>query len=213
MSPATTPDGQVALELYEAVEPLAYDDANRDYATVNLINAWGKLLEPLANVVLPDPDVRAPWALVYDLDNAPVEWLPWLAQWVGVRIPAGLDEVSTRLRIAETDGFNRGSVGAIMGAARQHLTGTRTVLLRERYDASDPLVDSAYHLLVNTYASETPDPALVLEALIAQKPAGIILTYEAVDGQDYQQVVDTFATYQDVKDAYPTYADLRNATP
>lgn len=207
MTPPTVTNGQVADELFEAVAPLAYDDATNDNATLGLVNALALVLDDIATIVNP-ADGSAPWSLVYDLDNAPVEWLPWLGQWVGVRIPTGLDEASMRLRVRETDGFKRGSVGAIMGAARQRLIGDRKVVLRERYDPSDPLVDSPYHLTVFTFTDETPDSAAVEAALVAQKPAGIILHYEVRDGQDWQTLSAGGTTWADVVSTYDDWADV-----
>lgn len=208
MTVPTTPSGQVAAELYEAVRPLAYDDPARGYATLIVCNAFGETLEDLSSIVDPDPDTAVlGWQAVMSPTTAPVAWLKWLGQFVGVRIPAGIDEASARLRIAETDGFRRGSLGAIMGAARSYLIGDRKVVLRERYDPSDPLVDSPYHLTVFTFDDETPDPAAVERAIVAQKPAGILLHYEVREGQDYATLA-TVGTYGDLTTTYPTYGDI-----
>jgi hypothetical protein len=91
-------------------------------------------------------------------------------------------------------------------AAQLHLTGTKTVFFRERYGG-------AYRLQVLTYLSQTPDSTLVLKELMAQKPAGIILTYTVLAGQDYQLLFTNNATYQIVYDKYPTYQGVLSDTP
>ena len=60
-----------------------------------------------------------------------------------------------------------------------------------------------------TLTSETPDPAAVLAALLAQKPAGIVLTYRQVAGWDYQQMTAEGGTYADQSADYTTYTDLQ----
>jgi len=45
---------------------------------------------------------------------------------------------------------------------------------------------SAYKLRIRTLASETPESgAAVQAAILTQKPIGIVLTYEAITGQDW----------------------------
>lgn len=46
------------------------------------------------------------------------------------------------------------------------------------------------------------------KAILSQKPAGITLNYMVADGQDYQQLLDGFATYQLVFTTYTTYQNV-----
>jgi hypothetical protein len=84
------------------------------------------------------PDGTPGWAILLDPDLCPAEALPYLAQFVGVKLPEGLTEAQQRFRIKATDGFNRGKPSAIIAAAQQFLTGNKTVIIRER----DPSVDT-----------------------------------------------------------------------
>jgi hypothetical protein len=93
-----------------------------------------------------------------------------------------------------------------VAAAQLHLTGTKIVFFRERYGG-------AYRLQVLTYTVQTPNPTLVEKELMAQKPAGIILTYTVLAGQDYQLLYLNNATYQVVYDKYPTYQGVMSDTP
>ena len=101
--------------------------------------------------------------------------------------------------------FARGSPDAIRAAAGFGLTGSKLVLLRER-DNGD-----AYLLEVVTLVEETPDPALVHQLILSQKPGGIALTSQTVVGWDYQQMTLDYVGkfYKDVHAKYPTYGDLK----
>jgi hypothetical protein len=157
--------------------------ATPDLATY--AGAIGAMFAPVDDLVR-DTDAGDGWTALLDVDRAPADALAFLAQFVGV------------------DGFKRGSAGAVRAAAQQYLTGARRVIFRERDGG-------AYRLTVITYTADTPDPAAVLRALLAQKPAGIILTHLVENGQDYQQVRTIHATYAAVKAAYPTYGAMTSA--
>lgn len=57
-------------------------------------------------------------------------------------------------------------------------------------------------------ASRSAGTVNILKAILSQKPAGIVLTYNALEGQDYQLLFDTHGTYQLVYDDYATYQEL-----
>ncbi|HXI18846.1 MAG TPA: hypothetical protein VNM48_20980 [Chloroflexota bacterium] len=194
------------------MEPLAFDDAAQGYALLYYCEAIGRTLEQVDGYVRDRPDLKLPgWGILLDVDNAPVEALGWLSGFVGVTLLAGETTAQSRARIRGTDGFARGSVGAVKGAAALYLTGTKTAILRERYNATNPNVDSPYHMQVITYTSETPNSAAVLSALLAQKPAGIVLTHQVNAGQDLQSVSNNHATLQSVSDAFATLQMLADA--
>lgn len=151
--------------------------------------------------IIRDSDAGVGWSSIMDVDRAPSAWLPWMAQLGGIRLEPGLSDVNQRARIKSTDGFRRGSPGAIVGAAQQYLTGTKTVYLVERHG-------SAYRLTVAVKASEVADIAAVQRAVTAQKPAGIVLTVTTTLGGDYNTLRDTHASYNVVKAVFPTYASI-----
>lgn len=158
-------------------------------------------------------DGETGWSLLVDVDRCPVEALPWLGQFVGVKVDTSLTEADQRQQIHDLANLRRGTIGALTSAPAPYLTGSKTVIFRERYDTANTLVDSPGHLTVITYTSETPDSAKVLAALLAQKPAGLILHYNVNAGQDFQQLKDNYATFQDVKDAYPTFEGVKSDEP
>jgi hypothetical protein len=77
--------------------------------------------------------------------------------------------------IKRQGGENRGTPDAILSAAGDTLTGTRTMRLLERAGGN------AYALDLVTRPSETPDPDATLAAALTQKPAGDSLTLTLTD--------------------------------
>lgn len=194
-----------AVELYESLGPWHRKAEERGAAADRweLLEASEASVGGLAvvHVVILDTEDGPGWSIVLDPDRAPSEWLPWDAQFGGVRVLPGLPEAEQRSRIKSTDGMRRGSPGAIVGAAQQFLTGTKTVYLVERHG-------SAYRLTVSTKASETPDLAVVARAVLAQKPGGLIMVVTTVLGGDYNSLRDTHPSYNDVLATFANYAEV-----
>lgn len=113
-----------------------------------------------------------------DLTNpatADAVWLPWLAQFVGVRPENYATTSELRTAIASgASGFRPGTVDAIKELARSVLTGTQYV---EVYDHSitTPGDGGEWDVLIVTVTSETTsDPATAVIAA-GGKPAGVLL--------------------------------------
>lgn len=194
-----------AEELYASLGPWARRDtdigeSSDEWRLLELCEALAGGLQAVNDVVR-DTDDGPGWSIVMDADRAPIGWLPWLGQFVGVRIPAGLSEAEQRARIKNTDGFQRGTPEALKAAARSYLTGDQTVFFIERYG-------SPYRLQVATLDSETPDPVAIERALLEQKPAGVILTYVTVAGHDYATLAATHVTYAELPGDYASYAAM-----
>jgi len=205
-----------AARLYLALAPLAQDDESTGWNLLVYVNAHGTMFQLVEGLVRDTADGPG-WSPLLNLQLCPPDALPWLGQMIGVRIPPGVtDPAAQRRWIAETDGWSRGTTAALMGACRATLTGKQRIVFRERDgavygDGGSP--NYAYHLTVNTYTSETPDPTATLNALLAQKPGGIVLHYATVTGQDYLILQTNHATYADVKAAYATYYGVKTDTP
>jgi hypothetical protein len=197
--------GALAEEIYGALGPLTAHDEENDWALLRFVSAIAKAPQVTDDLVR-DSDAGPGWSSIVDLDRAPADALPWLAQFVGVDVATDLDEASQRLRIRETSGFRRGTLAAIEGAARQYLTGSRTVQVQERDT-------SPYHLKVTTFQTETPVPDRTAEALQAQKPAGLVLQYVVSTGATYDELKATGLTYDQLAAAYPTYTQMKLAIP
>jgi hypothetical protein len=195
----------LAEEIYAALGPLTADDQRHGWQLLRFVSAISQAPQVTEDLVR-DSDAGPGWSSVLDVDRAPAEALGWLAQFVGVDVEPNIDPNSQRLRIKETAGFRRGTKAAIEGAARQFLTGNRTVQVQERDT-------SAYHLKVTTFETETPFPDRTEAALQAQKPAGLVLQYVMSSGATYAELKATGNTYTQLKTAYPTYTQLKLAIP
>lgn len=151
-----------------------------------------------------DTDAGIGWSGLVDLVRTPNYALPWIAQIVGSSTVDGLSDADQRAHIAARSNQLRGTRQSFIDAAKLHLTGTKTILFQERVGGNP------YALGVVTYDSETPNPATTLADLIAQKPAGIILTYQHLAGQTWTPVKATYATWQDVLNHYSSWNGVKS---
>ena len=140
------------------------------------------------------------WSVVLDPAICPESVLPWLAQFEGVTLTDDMTVAEQRAAIAAREGSARGRPETIRSRVERTLTISRRVVIRERYDGD------AYALQVRTLASETPDENLTRAAIISQKPAGIVLDYEAVIDGTYGDLETDFATYGAIPEQ--TYTEL-----
>lgn len=215
-----------SAELYKHVAPMAWDDANQGYALAYFCKAIGQLFQVVEDLsrdqVLPGGKVAPGWSQALDAVRCPGYALPWLAQFVGATVDQRLSEANQRQQLEQVNNWRRGTLAAIQSAPMPYLTGTKSVVVRERFNGNTGLPDP-YYFEVITLFSETPDAVpnglgqwtspSVLAALTAQKPAGLVMTYVALDGQDFQTVKTNFGTLQNVKDTYVTLAGLRAGVP
>jgi hypothetical protein len=236
-----TPD-TFAARLYGMLAPLAYDEPAQRWALLILINAIGLMFQQVEDLVR-DTEQGVGWSALVDLDRTPDIALPWLGQFVGVRMLPNSTPAEQRERILNTDGWKRGTPAALHGAALATLTGLRRLDIRERSGSGQAegvsyayakahyanytalkagfvdylhlggTPDAAYYLQVRTYASETPDLTATLNAILSQKPGGLVLDFATVTGQTYQQLKARFATYSAAKAAYPDYLALKQDAP
>jgi hypothetical protein len=145
------------------------------------------------------------WVVLFDPDLAPAAALPYLAQYVGERLPVGLDEPHQREWIKDAPNQRRGTPLSIFQAAQRKLTGSRLVSMRERDGGN---VDN---LTIVTYTHETPDPAGTLQDIRDVVPHDINLTYNVLAGEDWGGVAASYATWAAVEAALPTWADVAAA--
>jgi hypothetical protein len=197
--PELTP---TAEDVYDALHPLAKEDEAHGYALAHFLSALALMFDEAADLARDDEDGRPGWAGLFFTDTVPARYLPYVAMFGGVAIPANLPEDAQRLRVRETDGKNRGTTAAMAGAARTTLTGTRTVYVTERHGGS------RWRIAFATLASETPDPAATLRALKAQKPGGYKITHTVVTASDFQTLRDTHSDFADVRSTFSDYAEV-----
>lgn len=163
--------------LVELLQPMFYSDPL--YGN-SLDTYLGGLSDPLFQIVedwASDGNNGEPgYSILIDITRCPDYALPWLGQFVGIRVTTGLPADKQRQQIVGLGTWKRGTVAALKAAPLPFLTGTQTVIVKER--DTDP-----YHILVYTLTSETTSASSVLAALLAQKPAGIQMTYITYAGQ------------------------------
>lgn len=198
-----------AQDVLDALLPMLYADVAPDTPLTDYVTGLSQPFE-LVEEWASDTDTQVGWSLLLDVDRCPLEALPWLAQLVGLRLNTALSEADQRQQLHDVSNWKRGTPGAIIGAPKPYLTGTQSVVLRERYDGSGN--DAPYDFEVITVASETTDEDAVLAALTAQKPGGDRLTYVNASGPDLQYIKDNFATLQDLKNAYATLGGIKTNT-
>lgn len=198
-APELTHTGQ---QLYGSLAPLATEDARHGYALAHFLQALAIPFDEAADLSRDREDGTIGWGILFDVDRVPAKFLPYVGQFVGIDVPEHLDDAAKRIRVRETGNRNRGSAAAIIGAARQRLTGTRTVYLMERHG-------SPWRFTVATRTSETPNPALVAADVAAQKPAGMKFVHELITGGDYVTLRATHATYDELPGIFATYDELR----
>lgn len=175
-----------AADLYERLAPWSHADADNGYALALLCQAVGAQWDEIEAVVRTGGDGTIGWVRIMDPDVTPSFALEWLAQWAGVTTLRGISDADQRTRVRSTDGVHRGTRDALIAAAQAHLTGTKLVVLVERDS-------SPYHFTVATRSSETPDSDAAEAALLAQKPAGLVMDYASVDGEIWPEAAATWA--------------------
>lgn len=206
--------GAFAQRIYNNLSPYTYAEEEHDYPLLTYLGAGGdSMFQEIEDLASDDADgLGTPgWSVLLDADNIPAKGIPWLGQYVGAVVDLSLSEANQRSQLKNVSGHARGSLAAIKAAPLPYLTGTKRVLVRER-DAAACVSEPAYGLTVITITSETTDTAKVLAAIIAQKPAGIILDYHTLDGQDYDTLEGDYADYNAVNSHYMSYDGVRTDT-
>jgi hypothetical protein len=199
--------GSVAELVYESLYPLNVDDETNDWPLLKFINS---LTTPSLQTLYDwtsDREDMPGWAMLMNADLAPVQALPWLAQFAGVEFPDTFTEEQQRAAIKHHNGFKRGTISGMVGTAQNLLTGSRSVSTHERDTGS------AWHLLMRSRDTETADEQLVRDALEAFKPGGIILDYAAVPGETYADVSAGGRTYEAAETLYGTYYVMETTWP
>ena len=191
--------GGVATEIYQATAPMTYAEATLGYPWAAYLASLGLLLESELVLTGGDGD-HEPWTALADAVRCPSDWLNVLAQWAGVRMRSSYSETELRQLIGpHAPGLWRGTKDAMIAAARRFIGPDASLYFEERADGN------AYHLRCFTYEYEGGDPIQIEQALVAAKPAGIVLDYEQRVGQTYAMMIGKHSTYAAVKAAYATY--------
>lgn len=193
----------ISEEVYEGLTTWARADHDV-WDLLIYVDAMMKTLQPIVSLVR-DTEQHEGWARLLDVDAAPSEALPWLAQLVGVMPLKGLSDEAQRLRIKEAAGWQRGTPAAMRAAAQQFLTGSRLVEIYERDG-------SPWRFRIRTYLRETPNARAVYNAVAALKPAGLVFVHEVQAGVSIDSLVGTIDSYSQTIESFsntlPTDPDI-----
>ncbi len=153
-------------------------------------------------------------SVLADPDNAPPEYLAWMAQLVGAFLPAAAS-LAERRDIVGGAGYRAGTRQAIADAARSALTGSRYVAVLPH--TAGAAAGTVWDITLRTRATETPDGQAVLDTVIRKgaKPAGARL-WHATFGTSWDRIEALFPTWADweahtwneIEEAGVTYADV-----
>lgn len=181
-----------------------------DYTALRYVAATAVGLEKAADfLTIVDPDTSPSGTCeLIDARYCPRPYLGWLGWLLGIDTttiadPFVRDAIGNAARTQR-----RGSKGSIADAAQRTLTGSKSVRVYWNLSGTEP-----YHLTVITLNAQTPDPTATLEAAMSEKPAGMSLELQTVDGPTYAEINANFADYAEVKATFPTYTDMSTYLP
>ena len=130
------------------------------------------------------------WSSLLDPANCPALFLPFLAQFVGAVVPIGLDEDTARAKIEGESAQHRGTTPAVEAAVQRNLTGSQSVTVVERIDASGN--PNAYWFVVVVRPEEVIDAQALIADVNSVKPGGVQWTLVQVDGFTWSQAIHTW---------------------
>lgn len=197
----------VAELLQQQLEPYLSDTVQSGGALEIFLAGLAQMYEDIKTLADDDDEGNVGWSILLDINRAPSNALPWLGQFVGAIVDPSLSDADQRQQILDVSGWKRGSVDAMRGAALPYLSGNKTVIFSER-DSGASATDPAYGLIVYTRTTETLDADAIEAALLALKPAGIVLQFKTVAGQIYEDIFLHQATYGVVLTTFDDYQSV-----
>jgi Phage tail protein (Tail_P2_I) len=196
-----------ALELYEALDPaFTKGDEDRDWPALRLCIALVSGALDQVHEYVTDTDDGPGWQIIFDPQRCPTSALPYLAQFAGAKIRDDMSEAQIRAAIEEPEAFGRGTPAQIERVAKRRLTGSKTVILTERYTGN------AWRLRVETVESETPEPGKT-EAEITEeaKPIGVLLFFNTRAAWTWEEIeaeAGTYPTWTSIGEAFASWEEL-----
>jgi len=200
--------GAFATRIYKSLDPFTYAESDNSWALACFLGALGTMFQEVEDYASDKADGSSGWAILIDVDNGPDKGLSWLGQFVGVSVDASLSTANQRQQVKSANAQKRGTLAALKAAPIPWLAGTQKVSVRER-DASVVPSDPAYAISVYTLTSETTSHAAVLAALLAVKPAGIVMNYQDLAGQLWSTLNTNYASWNLVSAHYTSWDGVK----
>ncbi len=206
---------EAALELYAALEPaFTQGDEEREWATLKFCIALvSGDIDFIHEIVVDEHEgAEVPgWEILLNPETCPAVALPYLAQFVGARLTDSMTEAEQRAAIKDPEGFDRGTIPQIEAVAKRSLTGSKAVVITERYTGK------AWRLRIETLEEETPEPSVTQAAIEAEaKPIGILLFFNQRVNWTWGEILAEAATYPSWKafrEAFATWFLARTWEP
>lgn len=137
------------------------------------------------------------------------EWLGWLAWLTGVDI-AGATTQQARDLVGQADKVQRrGTRNSILAAVQRTLsTQTPPPRVFANLSGFEP-----YLITIVTSTAQTPDATATLLAALSEKPAGMVIEVQVVDGSLAMDIRHRFATIAELEDEFALVSDLESWNP
>jgi hypothetical protein len=128
---------------------------------------------------------------VFNPSAVPLVAAAYLAQFVGVALPQGVDDATAQSLIMQEAGINRGTDAAVIAAAKRTLTGTQSVaLVRRTYVDGTP---NGFWAGLVMRPEECPDLEATKGAVENVKLGGIMMWYALSDAPLVNQYTRLFS--------------------
>lgn len=200
----------VGKELYQMFLPVV--DAFGDNGDLlNMCRGFGKMLQPIDNVAKDGPNGEPGYSQILDPERAPVEWLPWLGQWVGYFVTPQTSteteaqwEVRERAYITKKSAHRRGTNARLIEEVQSYLNDPKQVFLWNR-------ATTAHKMTLFYYTAQLKSgytAADVNTAAQAQKAKGLLLTVTPLSGGDWNTLTVNSATWNTVVSKFANWNEV-----
>lgn len=201
-----------ALEIYEGLESaFTRGDEERDWIALKICMAiTAGRLDLLHSYLIDDITNLPAWAVIFDPERCPAPALPYLAQFSGAILTPEMDEAARCAAIQTPEAFSRGRKKSLEAVVKRRLTGTKAVIVTERYTGS------AWKVRVETIEAETPEPEeTVADIKRYQLPIGTILFFNSRLVWSWGEAKESaeFPTWGDVKANFDSWLAFRTYEP
>lgn len=186
------------------------DEAN-DWLLLRFVAGASTGLESSVEMLtLADPDTSRTGTC--ELVNAaviPREWLGWLGSLVGINVNVLPVAFARSIVAGAGESQRRGSRNAVKSAVSRTLSNqSPPPRVWANLSGADP-----YIITVVTNTSQTPDVVATLEAAVGEKPAGMDILLQIVDGAIVAELEYAFPMISDLVAEFATVGDIDSWIP